>query len=109
MLAKAALDKLCKLQIIADAFDDDDKDEAAVIQQEELISKLRDEIDILSSSKQQLEDAISRVISQGMLMHLKTPPQTTNNDFLTAGVNHGGVATVEAENGESFIHRDNHG
>ena len=95
MLAKAALDKLCKLQFVADG-DDDDKDKAAIsrVQQEELISKLRDEIDILSSSKQQLEEAISRSVSQGMLMHLKT---STNSSAAAGG---GVVPMVEAENTE---------
>ena len=92
MLAKAALDKLSKLQFVADG-NDDDKDAAASsrMQQEELISKLRDEIDILSSSKQQLEDAISRSVSQGMLMHLKTSTATA--------ASHGGIP-MEAENAE---------
>ena len=99
MLAKAALDKLCKLQIIADG-EDDDKDAAAVsrTQQGELISKLRTEIDLLSSRKQQLEDAISRSVSQAMLMQLKA---STNELFiaLPAGPGHGGVPMIETENG----------
>ena len=98
MLAKAALDKLCRLQIVAGDGDDDDKDAAAVsrIQQGELINKLRTEIDVLSPARQQMEDAISRSVSHGMLMQLKA----STNDLLIALPGHaGGLPMVEeAEN-----------